>query len=484
MTENVLSNYVGGQWVESRSSEARQVVNPATAEVLARVPLSADEEVRDAIAAAGAAYPAWRRTPPPVRARCLYKLKDRIARDFEALARLLVREHGKTIAEARGEMQRTLECVEVACGVPSLMMGYNAEDIAPGIDEYALVQPLGAFACIAPFNFPAMVPFWFLPFAVACGDTYVVKPSPETPCSQVKLFELMDEVGFQPGVVNLVHGGAQAAQVLMTSPDVAGVSFVGSSKIARVVYRTCAGTGMRVQAQGAAKNYLLVMPDADLDTAVPNIIGSVYGCTGQRCLAGAVVLACEQTCEGLTQRLLEAANALRVGYGLDEDTDMGPLESQAKMENVLNWIERGITEGARLLLDGRAIKVEGFEDGYFVGPMAFDGVSAEMAIANEEVFGPVMAILRVRDFEEALDIIAANPYGNASSIYTSSGSHAREFRYRVECGNIGINVGVAAPVPYFPFGGMKESFFGDLHGQGQDAIRFFTDRKVVIERWP
>lgn len=483
MPDRMLRNYVGGEWVESKADETTEVRNPATTEVLAHTPFTPAAEVTEAVAVAKAAYPSWRETPAVERAQHMFALKHLMEDHFEELSRVLVQEHGKTIGESRGEIRRTIQMVEAACGIPSLMMGYNAEDVASGIDEYALLQPLGVFACLAPFNFPAMVPFWFMPFAVACGNTYIVKPAHEVPLSQERLFGLLDEAGFPPGVVNLVNGHVQVAETLMKSDDISGVSFVGSSKVARIVYRTCGAQGKRVQAQGGAKNFMLVMPDANLDAAVPNIMNSVFGCAGQRCLAGAVILAIEEVYEELKARLVEAAFGLKVGYGMDETVDVGPLTSQAKMENVERWIEKGVEEGAELILDGRGITAPGYENGYFVGPTVFDEVSREMEIANEEIFGPVMAIIRVTDFEEALDIIAANRHGNAATIYTSNGGYAREFRYRVECGNIGINVGVVAPMAFFPFAGKKDSFFGDLHGQGRDVIQFFTDRKVVVERW-
>jgi len=413
----------------------------------------------------------------------MIRLKDLLERDFEKIARQVVIENGKTIDEARGEVRRCIENVETAIGIPTLMMGYNAEDVAEGIDEEVVRQPLGVFACIAPFNFPAMVPFWFLPYAVATGNTYVVKPSPQTPISQSLLFETMEEAGFPEGVVNLVNGANEAADALLEHPDVKGVSFVGSTPVGRYVYRKACENGKRAQCQAGAKNCLVVMPDAHLDRSVAAIMTSAYGCAGERCLAGSLVLAVGDVYEALRKKLVDAASSLKVGYGLDESVHMGPVVSRRAQERILGYIEKGLAEGAKLILDGRGVKVDGYPRGYFVGPTIFDDVSPSMTIARDEIFGPVLGIIRVPDFEAALRIIDDIPYGNAASLFTSSGKYAREFKYRVAAGNIGINLGIAAPMSFFPFAGMKQSFFGDQHGQGQDAVRFFTDSKVVITRW-
>ncbi len=483
MSIRTIQNYIDGEWVPSESDRALDVINPATAEAIARVPLSDAQEVDQAVQAAQAAFPEWRETPPYSRARAMFRLKEAIEDNFEDLSRLIVEEHGKIIDEARGEVRRAIENVEGAAAIPYLMMGYNLEDVAAGIDEYALRQPLGVFVCIAPFNFPAMVPFWFVPYAVACGNTYVVKPSERCPLSQARLFELIDEADFPPGVVNLVNGDRLTAEALLQHPAVKGVSFVGSTPVARHVYQTATAHGKRAQCQGGAKNFLVVMPDAVLDRTVAAIMTSAFGTAGQRCLAGAVALAVGEIAEPLKKNLVEAASKLKVGNGLDESVQMGPVISAAARDRILNYIEQGLSSGARLLLDGRGISVEGYPDGYFVGPTIFDQVTPEMTIAQEEIFGPVLSIMQVEDFEGALDVLHTSRYGNAASIFTASGKWAREFQYRVLAGNIGINIGIAAPVAAFPFSGMKDSFFGDLHGQGFDAINFFTERKVVITRW-
>ncbi len=433
--------------------------------------------------AAKDAFWEWRVTPPLTRARYMLKLKNLMEDHFEEMSRILVQEEGKLIDEARGEIRRAIENVEVAAGIPSLMMGYNVEDVAEGIDEDCIRQPLGVFCMIAPFNFPVLAPLWFMPYAVACGNTYVLKPSEQAPLSQNKIFELIHEAGFPPGVVNLVNGSKDVVDTILEHPDVKGVSFVGSTRVGKYVYKRAGENGKRVQCQTGAKNFIVVMPDAVLYRTVPALLTSFFGCAGERCLSGAVLLAVGDVYEKLKEKFVDAASKVKVGYGLDETAQMGPVVSKRHMERVLGYIEKGLQEGARLILDGRNIKVEGYPNGYFIGPTVFDEVRPDMVIANEEIFGPVASMIRVKDFDEAVDTIHANPYGNAACIFTSSGKWAREFRYRVQCGNIGINVGIAAPMAFFPFGGYRDSFFGDTHGQGRDAIHFFTERKIVITRW-
>ncbi len=478
-----IKNYINGQWVDSKSTQILDVVNPATTEILARVPLSTPDEVITAIEAAKDAFWEWRETPPLTRARYMFRLKNLMEEHFEELSRVIVQEEGKCIDEGRGEVRRAIEQVEVAAGIPSLMMGYNLEDIAVGIDEYCVRQPLGVFCAIAPFNFPLLVPLWFLPYAVACGNTYIVKPSEQVPLGQNRLFQLIDEAGFPRGVINLVNGAKEVVDTLLESPDVKGVSFVGSTRVGKYVYQKATENGKRAQCQTGAKNFLVVMPDANLERAVASLLSSFFGCAGERCLSGAVLLAVGDIYEPLKEKFVHAASKLKVGYGLDETVQMGPVISKRHMERVLGYIEKGVEEGAKLILDGREIRVEEYPNGYFIGPTIFDQVEPQMTIANEEIFGPVACIVKARDLDEAIDIIHANPYGNAASIYTSSGQWAREFKYRVQCGNIGINIGIVAPMAFFPFSGSKDSFFGDLHGQGRDAIDFFTENKVVISRW-
>jgi malonate-semialdehyde dehydrogenase (acetylating)/methylmalonate-semialdehyde dehydrogenase len=479
----VLKNYINGEWVASKSTDVRDVLNPATGEVIAKVPMSTVEETEEAIKAADKAFARWRRTIPVTRARYFFEMKTLMEERFEELARQVVVENGKTIDEARGEIRRGIENVELATGIPSLMMGYNAEDVAPEIDEIVVRQPMGVFFCLAPFNFPSMVPLWFLPTAVATGNTYILKPSPISPISSMKLFELIDEVGFPDGVINMVHGDIDSANTLLDSPMTKGVSFVGSTPIGKIVYERAAANGKRAQVQAGAKNFLLVMPDADLERTASALMTSCYGCAGERCLAGAVILATEEIHEPLVKLLVEKAKMIRVGNGLEEGVQMGPVITAKAKTKTIDFIESGVKEGATLLLDGRDIKVKGHPNGFFVGPTIFDNVKPDMSIAKDEIFGPVMSIIKVKSYDEAVGIIDANPFGNAASIFTSSGKWARKFQYEVEAGNVGVNIGIAAPVAHFPFSGMKDSFFGDLHGQGKDGVRFFTEDKVVIIRW-
>lgn len=478
-----LKNYIGGEWVNSSSDAYIPVYNPATCDVLAEAPESTRDDVDQAVQAAQEAFKEWRQTPVLNRAQYMHRFKTMLEDRFEDIARIIVEENGKTIDEARGEVRRGIESVDFATGVPFLMRNDGVEDISSGIDETTIRQPVGVYAAITPFNFPAMVPLWFLPTAIVCGNTYIMKPSPQTPISMEIVFELLEELDMPEGVVNLVHGGKDAATAIMEHPGVAGVSFVGSSPVAKIVYETCTRHGKRVQAQGGAKNYIAVMPDANLEASVRNIIGAAYGCAGQRCLAAAVVVGVGDAYDAVRQEIIKQAQALKVGYGLDETTQMGSVVSQQARERIESLIEQGVEEGAALDLDGRGWKVEGYEDGSFVGPTVLSDVTPEMDIAHIEIFGPVLSLMKANDFNEAVDIINSSPFGNAASVFTDSGKHAREFKYRVLAGNIGVNIGVAAPSASFPFGGQKESFYGDLHGQGPDAIEFFTDRKVVIERW-
>ena len=478
-----LKNYIGGQFVEAEATGYLPVINPATCDVMAEAPDSSRADVDRAVTAAQEAYEEWRRTPVLSRAQYMYRLKGLLEERFEDLARIVVEENGKTRDEARGEVRRGIESVDFALSVPSLMRGYKMEDVSSGIDETAERQPIGVFAAITPFNFPHMVPMWFLPTAITTGNTFILKPSPQTPLSMDVLFELLDELDLPEGVVNLVHGGKEASMAVMEHPGIVGVSFVGSTPIAKLVYETCAKHGKRVQAQGGAKNYIAVMPDANMEASVANIMGSAYGCAGQRCLAGSVVVAVGDAYEPLKAELMKRASSLRVGCGLEETTQMGTVISADARERIERMIDEGVSEGAQAVLDGRRKQVEGYEAGSFVGPTILDGVKPDMNVAKEEIFGPVLALMHVPDFDSAVDAINASRFGNAASIFTSSGKAAREFKYRVRAGNIGINVGVAAATASFPFGGQKDSFFGDLHGQGLDAIEFYTDKKILIERW-
>jgi malonate-semialdehyde dehydrogenase (acetylating)/methylmalonate-semialdehyde dehydrogenase len=478
-----IKNYIGGQWVDSSAATTTPVVNPATCEVLAECPESTYADVDHAVQAAQEGFEEWRRTPVLNRAQYMHHFKNLLEGRFEDIAKIMVQENGKTIDEARGEVRRGIESVDFAMGVPFVMRADGVEDLSSGIDEFTIRQPVGVFAAITPFNFPMMVPLWFLPTAITCGNTYIVKPSPQTPLSMELVYELLDELDLPEGVVNLVQGGKDAAMAIMEHPGIKGVSFVGSSPVAKLVYETCTRHGKRVQAQGGAKNYIAVMPDADMEASVKNIMGAAYGCAGQRCLAAAVVVGVGDAYDSLRAELVKQAKNLRVGYGLNEGTQMGTVISGAAKERIENMIKKGEQEGAKVVLDGRGKAVEGYQDGNFVGPTILEDVTPDMTVAKEEIFGPVLSLMKAPDFESAVDIINRSRYGNAASIFTSNGRYAREFKYQVNAGNIGVNIGVAAPSASFPFGGQKDSFFGDLHGQGDDSIDFFTERKVVIERW-
>ena len=478
-----VRNYVGGGWRESSATETLPITNPASGEEIGRVPLSPAEDVDAAVQAAKAAFPRWRSTPAPERARVLFRLKGLLDEHKEELARALTTEHGKVIAETRGEVQRGIENVEHACGIPTLMMGDTVEEIAGGIDCASWRQPLGVFGVITPYNFPVMIPLWFWPYAVATGNTVVLKPSEQDPLTHQRIVELAEQAGLPPGVLNVVHGGRASVEAICDHPEIVGVSFVGSSHVAEIVYRRAAATGKRVQTLGGAKNYMLVLPDADMDAAHEACHSSIFGSSGQRCLAGSVVVGIGAAHAQIRERMLDSAASIRLGDGLDPATQMGPVISSAHRDRVRSFIDRGEADGAKLSLDGRAATVAGLEGGYWVGPTVFEDVAAELSIGTEEIFGPVATINRAADVDEAIRMMHGSRYGNACSIFTSSGKAARDFRYRAGISMIGVNIGVAAPMAFFPFGGSKQSFFGDLKAQGKDAISFFTDQRVVISRW-
>jgi malonate-semialdehyde dehydrogenase (acetylating)/methylmalonate-semialdehyde dehydrogenase len=478
-----LQNFIGGSWTPSVATELLDVHNPATGEVIARTPMSTGADVDAAVAAAKRAFPAWRDTPVMARARYLFRFRELLDENAEELARTVTREHGKTLEESRGSVRRGIECVEVACGAPSLMTGYGLENVGPGIDCQVIRQPLGVCAAIAPFNFPAMVPLWFLPFAVATGNTFVLKPSERVPLTQRRIAELLEASGLPPGVVNLVMGGREAVEAICDHPDIRAVSFVGSTPVARAVYRRATHAGKRVQALGGAKNFIVVMPDADMDRATAAIAESFFGCAGERCLAGSVLVPVGEAHGEARDRLAEAARAMRVGNGADEGVAMGPVISAAHRERVLGYIETGISEGARLVLDGRRSPAAQKREGFFLGPTVFDDVRPEMTIARDEIFGPVASIAPVGSLEEAIAVMHAHPNANATSIFTSSGKAAREYARLATASMVGVNLGVAAPMAPFPFGGARDSFFGDLKAQGRDAFEFYTDKKVVMSRW-
>ncbi len=482
-TVQSVANYIGGEWTISSGSESLALINPATGEHLGQVRLSGAKDVGAAVEAAVRAFPTWRATPAPERARVLFRLKMLLEDNLEDLATSLAREHGKNLEECRGEVRRGIENVEHACGIPTLMMGSTLEDIAPGIDCETVLQPLGVFAGITPYNFPVMIPMWFWPYAVATGNTFVLKPSEQDPLTHQKVIGLAAQAGLPKGVLNVVHGAGDAAAAMIEHPDVRGISFVGSSAVARQIYAAAAVRGKRVQALGGAKNYLVVLPDAEYDQATDAILGSLFGSAGQRCLAGSVVVCVGGAYPEMKRRLLHGAASLRLGYALDGDPDMGPVISARHRERVCGYIGEGVREGAKLLLDGRDATVEAYPQGHWVGPTFFDEVRPDLVIGREEIFGPVAGLTRVASLDEALALIHRISYGNMTSIFTTSGRAAREIRYHAGISMLGINIGVAAPMAFFPFGGAKGSFYGDLKAQGRDAIDFYTDKRVVISRW-
>jgi len=481
---NRLQNYINGKWCASSAKDCLDVVNPATAEVLAQVPLSPAAEVEIAAQAAAKAFPGWRQTPPADRVQYLFKLKNLLEEHFEDLARTITLECGKTLAESKGEMRRAIENVEVACGIPMLMQGRNLEDVARGIDEMTVRQPVGVAAVIAPFNFPGMIPFWFLPYAIACGNTCIVKPSEKVPLTMQKVFDLLERTGLPAGVVNLVNGGSEAVDAILDHPIIRAISFVGSTPVAQYVYSRAAANGKRAQCQGGAKNPIIILPDADLETTVRIAADSAFGCAGQRCLAASLAVTVGEARHTFTEAIVGAANSRTVGYGLDEGVQMGPVISRESKSRIEGLIEKGVSEGARALVDGRNPKIAGYEGGNFIKPTILQNVSPGGEIARTEIFGPVLGLIHLDTIDEAIALVNRGEWGNMACLFTCSGAAARKFRYEAEAGNIGINIGVAAPMAFFPFSGWKASFFGDLHGQGAHAVEFFTQTKVVVERWP
>ena len=479
-----ISNYVNGAWHASAAAEFRNVLNPATAVTLAQVPLSPAEEIANAVEKAQAAFAEWRHVPATTRIQYLFKMKTLLEENFDEIAQTITEECGKTIGESRGEMRRAIENVEVACGIPTLMMGDFSEDIASGIDEIMIRQPLGVCAIIAPFNFPGMIPFWFLPYAIACGNTVIVKPSEKVPLTMVKVFELLEELALPPGVINLVNGDKTAVDTLLAHPDVRAISFVGSTAVAKYVYAQGAAHGKRVQAQGGAKNPIIVLPDADMEMTTRIAADSAFGCAGQRCLAASVAITVGEARHSFTEAIADAATERVVGYGLDDGVQMGPVISAPSKARIEELIQKGAAEGANVLVDGRSPHIAGYDSGNFVRPTILADVNPTGEIARTEIFGPVLSLIHAPTIDEAIRLINSGQYGNMACLFTSSGAAARQFRNQADAGNIGINIGVAAPMAFFPFSGWKESFFGTLHGQGKHAVEFFTQTKVVVERWP
>jgi malonate-semialdehyde dehydrogenase (acetylating)/methylmalonate-semialdehyde dehydrogenase len=484
-TTRLLDNYIAGRWTPVQEATGElDVTNPATGEVLARVPLSGAADLDAAVSAARAALPEWRAVSTIARARKLFELRERLVARSDDLARSVTTEMGKTIADARAEVARMIEMVEAACAIPTTMQGRILEDVSRNIDAETVRQPVGVCAAIVPFNFPAMVPFWFLPFAIACGNAFVLKPSEQVPLTQQIAFEELDALGLPAGVVNLVNGGRAVVEGILDHPGIDSVSFVGSAPVAKLVYERAARSGKRVQALGGAKNHMVVMPDAVIEPTVDGIIGSAFGAAGQRCMAGSVVVTVGDAHEQLMEPLVAATRALTVGDGIDERSDVGPVISCAARDRIAEWVERGVGDGAVLVVDGRGVGGDAIApEGAFLGPTILDDVTPDMAIAQEEVFGPVLTVIRAASLDEAIEIVNASRFGNGTSIFTESGASVRRYRHEVQAGMIGVNIGVAAPVAFFPFSGWKDSFLGDLHAHGTDAVEFYTRKKTVTSRF-
>lgn len=478
-----VQNYIDGEW-KTPAADGQPVINPATGETLTHVGFSSQADVDSAVQAGQEAFETWSSTPVEERIQPLFALKQLLEDHQSELAEILVKEHGKTLAEANGELRRGIENVEVACGIPSMMQAGHLPNAAPEIDETAVRKPLGVFTAITPFNFPGMIPLWFLPYAVATGNAFILKPSEQDPVVAQRMFELIDDAGFPDGVVQLVHGSVDTVNELLDHDGIQGASFVGSTPVARTIYERAAANGKRVQAQGGAKNHVIVTETADLDFAAKKTVSSACACGGERCLANDVIVVEESVYDEFVDRVVAEASDQTVGYGLDAETDIGALITPEHESRVREMISTGIEDGAELLLDGRDVTVEGYEDGNFLGPTVFSDVIPDMEIASEEIFGPVLGLMAVEDIDAAIEVMNRSDFGNAASLFTGSGADAKKVRHQADVGNLGVNAGTAAPMAFFHFGGWKDSFFGDLHAQGEDMIHFYTDKTVYIERWP
>jgi len=478
-----LKNYVGGKWVEAEGADLHDVVNPATGDVIAKVPYSSASHLDEAVRTAREALPVWRGVSTIARARLLFTLREKLEARKDEIARVVVTEMGKTLPDATAEVGRMIEMVEAATAIPTTMQGKVLEDVARGVDAETIRQPVGVCGIIAPFNFPAMVPFWFLPFAIACGNTIVLKPSEQVPMTQQMVFGIIDELGLPEGVVNLVNGSREVVEGMLDHPDIDAISFVGSAPVAKLVYERAAQTGKRVQALGGAKNHMVICPDAVVDPTVNGLIGSGFGAAGQRCMAGSVIVTVGSAHDNVIPKLVEESKKLHVGNGLDEGVDVGPVISCDAQERIGGWIDKAIQEGAEVLVDGRSPLPDAPEGSSYVGPTLLDKVKPTDSIIENEVFGPVIAIVNVDTLEEAIDMVNSSPFGNGVSIFTESASAVRKFRHDIEVGMVGVNIGVAAPVAFFPFSGWKASFLGDLHAHGPDGVEFFTRKKTITSRY-
>jgi malonate-semialdehyde dehydrogenase (acetylating)/methylmalonate-semialdehyde dehydrogenase len=482
---NIIPHYIDGQRVSGHGTRLGNVLDPAVGTVSGRVPLAGEADTARAVESAARAFPAWRDTPPLHRARLMFRFKELLEAHLDEVARLVSAEHGKVLSDARGSVLRGLEVAEFACGAPHLLKGHFSEDVGRGIDSHSIRQPLGVCVGITPFNFPAMVPLWMFPLALVCGNTFVLKPSEKVPSTSVRLAELMSEAGLPDGVMNVLHGDGEAVDALLTHPLVAGISFVGSTAVAEHVHRTGSVHGKRVQALGGAKNHMVVMPDADLDQATDALIGAAYGSAGERCMAISVAVAVgDAVADALLERLVPRVKALKVGPPSDPGSEMGPLVTREHLDRVRGYVGLGVSEGARLVVDGRDLRLPGQEKGFFLGGCLFDGVTPEMRIYREEIFGPVLCLVRAPDFDSALEMVNAHEYGNGTAIFTRDGDTARTFSSRVQAGMVGVNVPIPVPMAFHSFGGWKRSLFGDLHMHGTEGIHFYTRLKTVTSRWP
>ena len=479
-----LHHFVNGKPQEGTSGRFGDIFDPAKSELTARVPFAGADEVRAAVASAKAAQPAWAAVPAVRRARVMFKLKELIERHMDDLARIVTSEHGKTVEDAKGSITRGLEVVEFACGIPHLLKGDYTQNVGTSVDSFSMRQPLGVCAGITPFNFPAMIPLWMFPLSIACGNAFVLKPSEKDPSLPLRLAELALEAGLPEGVLNVVNGNKEAVDALLADPDVASISFVGSTPIAEYIYATGAAQGKRVQALGGAKNHMIVMPDADLDQATDALIGAAYGSAGERCMAVSVLVAVDPVGDAMIERLTPRMESIKVGPGIDPSVEMGPLVSRAHLEKVRGYVDAGVAEGAKLVVDGRDLSLQGYENGYFMGPCLFDEVKPEMSIYKEEIFGPVLSVVRAPDYESALALVDDHEFGNGTAIFTRDGDAARDFASRVKIGMVGVNVPIPVPMAFHTFGGWKRSLFGDSNMHGPEGVRFFTKPKTVTARWP
>lgn len=481
----IVQHLINGQIVNSKSGRKHPIYNPAIGEIIGEVALANKQETEQAIAAAKAAFPAWSATPAIRRARVMFKFKDLVEKNMNELAEMVTREHGKTIDDAKGSITRGIEAIEVACGIPNLLKGWFSEDVGTAVDSHTIRQPLGVCAGITPFNFPAMIPLWMFPMAIACGNTFVLKPSEKDPSCPMRLVELFKEAGGPDGVLNLINGDKECVDVLLTHPDITAVSFVGSTPIAEYIHTTASAHGKRVQAFGGAKNHCVVMPDADLDQVADAIVGAAYGSAGERCMAISVAVAVgDKLADALVEKITPKVKALKIGSGDDLKVEMGPLVTKEHLEKVKSYVDAGVKEGAKLIVDGRETTVKGYESGYFMGGCLFDQVKPDMKIYREEIFGPVLCIVRVPDFDTAIALVNSHEFGNGTAIFTNDGDAARTYASKVNAGMVGINIPIPVPVPFHAFGGWKRSIFAAVHMHGTESVNFYTKLKTITTRWP